>query len=379
MMKIFLSLLWLLLLGLAQKFIFVPALKTFESSFPANIFLIIILFIIGVYLIFSTAQIIEHTTGVLKNRTGLAGGLLQALGTAFPDMVIGVVSALLSLQAAATDPLKAINLAIVAAATTFGSNIYNTLHAAWCLFRQNRANHLDKNLSLFPIIGGGTVYSFKNHEVLPPKKDIENALQILIWLTLITSMTAIFMVLFGKIKQTVAGFSGDLYQLTPMVGIFILLICAGVLFSFRKSHQEDFFHDEKTRIFDKFPTVIILAQLVVAGAVILFAAEGIIEGVMVFSAITKIPYMITGVITALIGCLGEMAVIHNFTVHPKGRLADAVTGVAIDNIVTTMGASFIAILGGIFLGSDALIIIFILILLTNTFLMREIAELKNTF
>jgi hypothetical protein len=72
-----------------------------------------------------------------------------------------------------------------------------------------------------------------------------------------------------------------------------------------------------------------------------------------------------------------MIVIHNFSINPKGRLADALTGVAMDNVVTIIGASLIAILGGIFLGSDALIIIFVLVMFSKILLMHEVAELKD--
>lgn len=64
---------------------------------------------------------------------------------------------------------------------------------------------------------------------------------------------------------------------------------------------------------------------------------------------THIPFVITGVMAGIIGCLGEMMVVHNFSVNPKGRIGDAVTGVAMDNIMTTLGASIVAIMGGIFL------------------------------
>ncbi len=103
--------------------------------------IIIFVFCIGIGYIFrGTAKVIEETTDVLKNRTKLAGGFLQAFGTAFPDMVIGVVAAIISLQVRNTDYARAINLAIIAASTTFGSNIYNILHAVWCVYRQNLAD-----------------------------------------------------------------------------------------------------------------------------------------------------------------------------------------------------------------------------------------------
>jgi len=49
-----------------------------------------------------------------------------------------------------------------------------------------------------------------------------------------------------------------------------------------------------------------------------------------------------------------------------------------DNIVTTMGAAIVAIMGGIFLGSNSLILIFVIILTTNTLLIEQISKLKNS-
>jgi len=39
-------------------------------------------------------------------------------------------------------------------------------------------------------------------------------------------------------------------------------------------------------------------------------------------------------------------VIHNYTVNPKGRIGDALVGIAMDNVVTTMGAAAVAMMGG---------------------------------
>lgn len=104
-------------------------------------------FFIGIGYIFrGTSKVIEETTDVLKDRTKLAGGFLQAFGTAFPDMVIGIVAAFISLQVRDSDYVRAINLAIIAASTTFGSNIYNIVHATWCVYRQNLA---DKKIELY--------------------------------------------------------------------------------------------------------------------------------------------------------------------------------------------------------------------------------------
>ena len=49
-----------------------------------------------------------------------------------------------------------------------------------------------------------------------------------------------------------------------------------------------------------------------------------------------------------------------------------------DNIVTTLGASIVAIMGGIFLGSSALILIFVIILASNTILISQISRMKNS-
>jgi hypothetical protein len=49
-----------------------------------------------------------------------------------------------------------------------------------------------------------------------------------------------------------------------------------------------------------------------------------------------------------------------------------------DNIVTTLGASIVAIIGGIFLGGKMLILIFITILAGNTLLIEQISRMKNS-
>jgi len=78
-------------------------------------------------------------------------------------------------------------------------------------------------------------------------------------------------------------------------------------------------------------------------------------------------------------CLGEIIVVHNFSVNPSGRIGDAIVGVAMDNIVTITGASIVAIMGGIFLGGRWLIMNFVLILCLNTVLIWQISDLKNFF
>jgi hypothetical protein len=98
----------------------------------------------------------------------------------------------------------------------------------------------------------------------------------------------------------------------------------------------------------------------------------------VFSHLAHVPFVITGILAGIIGCFGEMIIVHNFSVHPRGRIGDAIVGVAMDNIVTTLGASLVAIIGGIFLGGDSLILIFIIILAANTLLIEQITRFKNS-
>jgi hypothetical protein len=102
-----------------------------------------------------------------------------------------------------------------------------------------------------------------------------------------------------------------------------------------------------------------------------------VKAIETFCNLTGIPFVIAGVAAGLIGCLGEMLVVHNYTVHPDGRIGDAVVGVAMDNIVTIMGASIVAMMGGIFLGGKSLIMIFVIIFALNSTLMWQIGKLKN--
>jgi len=373
-----LKILWWLALGLAIRLWLQPNLEVNGSGVMMWITILIII-VAGVYLILQTAEVIEKTTGVLKDRTGLAGGLLQALGTAFPDMVIGVVSAILSLQVASTDLSKSINLAIIAASTTFGSNIYNILHAAWCVHRQNLADKLNKPVQMFPgIQWSGTLRPLAKHEIKPPRTEINAAMEILVYLAFLTLLVAMGMVLFGKVtEQNILNiFQSDLYQLNKPIALIVLIVSVIIIFLFRKSHSKGEKEGEENYYFCK-PQWRIWLDLLLAGFIILLAAESLVEAIARFSELTGVPYVITGIATALVGCLGEMIVIHNFSINPKGRLADALTGVAMDNVVTIIGACLIALMGGIFLGSDALIIIFILIMFSKILLVHEVAELKD--
>jgi MFS family permease len=284
------------------------------------------------------------------------------------------------LQVKDTDYIRAINLAIIAASTTFGSNIYNILHAVWCVFRQNVSDAKQKPVLMFPFLkAGGNLRPFKDHKTKPSIAEMDGAIRILIALTLLTAFAAVSMVLFGQVKG-VEGIKGDLYQLVFPVGVVLFLLCAFTLYYFRKSHRpespiEEIEEEESYYKLQKGYRIWI--DLALAGIAILFAAESMVKTMEIFSELTHIPFVVTGIAAGFIGCFGEMLVVHNFSVNPKGRVGDAITGVAMDNIVTTLGAAIVAIMGGIFLGSNSLILIFIIILASNTLLIEQISILKN--
>jgi hypothetical protein len=104
-----------------------------------------------------------------------------------------------------------------------------------------------------------------------------------------------------------------------------------------------------------------------------------VRAVEALCQITGLPFVVAGVLAGIIGCLGEMIVIHNFSVNPNGRIGDAVVGVSMDNIVTIVGAAIVAVMGGIFLGGNALILIFVIILTINSTLVWQMSKLKNFF
>ncbi|MDD3007171.1 MAG: hypothetical protein PHX30_06370 [Candidatus Pacebacteria bacterium] len=348
-----------------------------------EILAILVVFLVGIGYIFRrTAKVIEETTDILKDRTGLAGGFLQAFGTAFPDMIIGVMAAIASLQVRDADYARAINLAIIAAASTFGSNIYNILHAVWCVWRQNLANSKDKAVMMFPGLKfGGNLKPLSKHTTKPSPIEIDNAVRILMALTLLTAFVAVSMVLFGQVPEGEAsGQEGDLYQLIRPVGVVLFFLCAYVLYYFRKSERPESLDREVVkaeRYYESRSTKRIWFDLLLSGIAILLTAESMVRAIEVFSELTSTPYVITGILAGLVGCFGEMMVVHNFSVHPTGRISDAIGGVAMDNIVTTMGAAIVAIMGGIFLGGSSLILIFIIILASNTVLISEITRLRN--
>lgn len=362
------------------------AARFLEEHYPVWLRLAVILFIVGFgafFVLKGIAEIIEETTEVLSERTKIASGLLQSLGTAFPDMVLGVTAAIVSLRLLNEDYGLAINFAIIAAATTFGSNIYNIAHAVWCVFRQNVSNNRGKPVFMLPGIKKmGQVIPMKDHQTKPSLREIDGALDVLNVLTILTAIVVLSMVIFGQVKDSPANISGDLYQLIKPMGFVILCLSLVVLYHFRKTKREHILVEKivkEERYYAKKPTWMILGYLAVSGAAILFAAEGMIHAIQSFCSITGMPFVIAGVLAGVIGCMGEMVVVHNFTVNPKGRIGDALVGVAMDNVVTTMGAAIVAIMGGIFLGGNSLILIFVIILALNTFLIWQISKLKNYF
>jgi len=370
-------------LAVALRFFIIDRVLPEAEAWWMQVAIILIIFGVGIGYVFrGTAKVIEETTDVLKDRTKLAGGFLQAFGTAFPDMVIGVVAAIVSLQVRDTDYVRAINLAIIAASTTFGSNIYNILHAVWCVYRQNLANLKRKTVLMFPPFKfGGSLRPLAEHKVKPSIREMDGAMRILTALTLLTAFVAVSMVLFGRVKSEVVGISGDLYQLALPVGIILFVLCVSVLYYFRQSHHPDSPIEEiaaEESYYSQQGSWRIWLDLALSGVAILFAAESMVKAMEVFSELTHIPFVVTGIMAGLIGCFGEMMVVHNFSVNPKGRIGDAIVGVAMDNIVTTLGASIVAIMGGIFLGGNSLILIFIIILTANTLLIEQISKLKNS-
>jgi len=344
---------------------------------------VILIIVFGAFFVLKgVAKIIEETTAVLSHRTKIASGLLQSIGTAFPDMVLGIVSAVISLSLIEENYGLAINFAIIAASTTFGSNIYNIGYASWCVFRQNIANAKGFAVAMFPGVKKlGMVTPMKDHKRKPSLKEVDSSLDILNILTILTAFVVISMVIFGQVKNPPINMPGDLYQLIRPVGFIVFFICIFIMYFFRKTRRENTLTEEmeEEKYFEKKSTWVILFYLIISGMAILFAAESMVKSVEVFCSITGTPFVVAGVLAGLIGCIGEMIVVHNFTVNPKGRIGDALVGVAMDNIVTTMGASIVAIMGGIFLGGNSLILIFVIILALNTILIWQISKLKNFF
>jgi len=335
---------------------------------------ITILLIGAAYPLSRAAEIIEATTDVLSKKTNLAAGFLQSLGTAFPDMILGVTAAIVSLSLVKDNPERAISFALIAAATTFGSNIYNIGHATWCIYRQNRADRLNHNLPMFPQLARfGLVRPLATHKRLPHLKELDSAIRLLTILSLLTAGVALAMVAFGAVTPT-------LYKLIRPAGFVLFLITIFVLYHFRQKsgHIAEAEATEHNSMFLHTPITTIWLTLLIAGITIAFSAESMVKALEVASDLLSIPYVVSGTIAGLIGCLGEMIVIHNYSIHQNGRLGDAIVGVAMDNIVTIMGASVVSLIGGIFLGGTSLIVLFVVILTLNTILINQISILKTT-
>jgi hypothetical protein len=371
------------MLAILLRFFVADKIMLGSEDVGMQVLAMLLIFIVGIGYIFAgTAKVIEETTDVLKDRTGLAGGFLQAVGTAFPDMIIGVMAAVASLQVRGSDPARAVNLAIIAASTTFGSNIYNILHAVWCVGRQNLADRLDRAVLMFPHLPfAGRVKPMREHKVKPAAAEMDNTISILTVLTLLTAFVAVSMVLFGQAGER-AGVEvgGQLYELVRPVGVLLLLLCIGVLYTFRKSERAQSPDAEivsEEKYYSQHTTARIWTDLALSGLAIMLTAESMVKAMELFSELTHTPYVLTGIMAGVIGCFGEMMVVHNFSIHPNGRIGDAISGVAMDNIVTTLGAAIVAILGGIFLGGNALILIFIIILAANTVLIEEVSRLRR--
>lgn len=335
---------------------------------------LIILITGAAYPLTKAAGIIESVTDILSKKSGLSAGLIQSLGTAFPDMILGVTAAIISLSFVKDDPEKAISFALIAAATTFGSNIYNVGHAIWCIYRQNKSDKLNQSLLMFPGLKKlGTVKPLSSHKKLPGLGDMDNAIHLLTILSILTAAVALAMVAFGKITPT-------LFQLVRPAGVVLFFVTGYILYSFRQKpgHVAEAEAAGEQTPFTNFPEYGIWLALVIAGITIAFTAESMVKSLEVVSAIAGIPYVLSGALAGLIGCLGEMIVIHNYSIHQNGRLGDAIVGVTMDNIVTIMGASIVSIIGGIFLGGTSLIILFVLILVLNGILVDQISTLKTT-
>lgn len=376
------KILFLLLTSFLMRFILKDYLSQ-TNNFYIRIASMSVILIVGAgYVLTGIAKVIEETTEVLSEKTKIAGGLLQSLGTAFPDMVLGVTAAFISLKISDSDYSRSVNYAIIAAATTFGSNIYNVGHATWCVFRQNLANYQNKTILMFPGISfGGQLKPMSQHKIKPSYSEITTAIDISTVLTILTTIVAVSMVIFGKINNPPVGTNGDLYQLIRPVGLLIFFITIFVLYSFRKTQRltgETADISQGENYYRHRPLHYTWISLIISGIGILFAAETMVTAIETFSEISHISFVISGVFAGIIGCLGEIIVVHNFSVNPNGRIGDAIVGVAMDNIVTTMGASIVAIMGGIFLGGNALILIFITILCLNSLLIHQITKLKDS-
>jgi Ca2+/Na+ antiporter len=362
------------------KFVLASLLDDGHPVYLRLISALIILMVGAAFTLTRSADIIESTTEVLSKKTRLSAGLLQSIGTAFPDMILGITAALVSLSLAGSDPVRAISYAMIAASTTFGSNIYNIGFGIWCLWRQNRADKVNATLKMFPLMNhSGNITPLAEHREKPRMLEMDIAIRILTVLTLLTAGVALAMVAFGHITIGTA-YRGDLYQLIRPAGFVIFIISLATLFHFRRDTKEipEAEAAESSLEFEQSKMIYVWLSLIAAGITIAYSAESMVHALETVSTILHIPYVVTGTLAGIVGCLGEMIVIHNYTVNQNGRIGDAVVGIAMDNVVTIIGASIVSLMGGIFLGGTSLIILFVVILTLNTVLIEQISQLKNT-
>jgi Ca2+/Na+ antiporter len=169
-----------------------------------------------------------------------------------------------------------------------------------------------------------------------------------------------------------------LYQLNAISGGFLIAIAALVIFKFRKNTSAEI-EDDHDNEFQGKNNFIVTISLLFSGLIIFLTAQSMVLSVEHFTELTHFPLVLAGALSGLVGCLGEMVVVHNFTINPKGRIGDALVGVGMDNIVTLIGASIVAIMGGVFLGGSEIIIIFCGVLFLNTILLLQAGKLKNHY
>jgi len=195
----------------------------------------------AVFVLTRSAELIEETTEVLSEKTKLAGGLLQSFGTAFPDMVLGVSAAFISLSLRSSDYERAINFAIIAAATTFGSNIYNIGHAAWCVWRQNLANTSSHLTLMFPHIkSGGHLTPMKDHRKKPLLAEFNTAS-----LGISHCLNHFRRCLYGSLRQGIFSSSQNIRRSLPTLrpcGMGTFSIMSRYSFSFSQNRTTGYRH-----------------------------------------------------------------------------------------------------------------------------------------
>lgn len=357
----------------------VPFLSPDYSLIIRFLSISVILFIGTVFVLRVAGEVIENSTTLLSLKTGLASGMLQSLGTAVPDMSLGIMAAFISIQVYATDKEGAISFAILAASITFSSNIYNSLYATWCVWRQNQADRKHKRLALIPGMPRyGEVKPIHEHEVVPAVAEVDEAEDIINAVSALTVCIAILMVLFGQVRHNG---DGALYRLIQPIGVVMMILCLWIFLHFRKSKRASrAINKKKHHTITRSPNyiAILLFDLFVVVVSVIFAAKSMVEAAHELGVITHMPFILVGTLSGIIGCLSEMLVVHHYTVNPTGRIGDALVAVGMDNVVTILGAMVVAVIGGIFLGGRELILIFMAIMMSNTLLIWQMSKFKNT-